>query len=211
MRNEELVKEIVSDIKLRSERSAMPVPVGVSNRHVHFTREDFKAVFGADAEPVPFRQLCQPGFFACEQQVSVKGSKGVLGNVRMIGPYRSYTQVEVSLGDARALGLEPPIRDSGQLDNTPGIRITGPKGSINIANGVIISKRHIHFHPSDAERMKITNGSEVRVRCGTGTGRETVYEGVLCRVSEKFALELHLDVEEANAAGLKNNDPAYIV
>jgi putative phosphotransacetylase len=211
MRDEELVKEIVGEIKLRAERSVTPVPVGVSNRHVHFTREDFKAVFGADAEPVLFRQLRQPGFFACEQQVSVEGPKGALRNVRMIGPYRTYTQVEVSLGDARALGLEPPIRDSGKLADTPGVRITGPKGSINIGNGVILSKRQIHFHPADAERMKIKDGSEVRARCGAGTGRETVYEGVLCRVSEKFALELHLDVEEANAAGLKNNDPAYIV
>lgn len=211
MSNEGFVKELVEDIKLRAGRSGTPVPVGVSNRHVHFTREDFKAVFGADAEPVLFRQLRQPGFFACEQQVSVEGPKGALKNVRMIGPYRSYTQVEVSLGDARALGLEPPIRDSGKLDNTPGIRITGPKGSIDIRNGVILSKRHIHFSPADADRMRIKDGAEVRVRCGAGTGRATVYEGVLCRVSDKFALELHLDVEEANAAGLKNNDPAYIV
>jgi putative phosphotransacetylase len=211
MRNEELVKELVGDIRLRAGRSGIPVPVGVSNRHVHFTKEDFKSVFGADAEPVLFRQLRQPGFFACEQQVIVEGPKGALRNVRMIGPYRPYTQVEVSLGDARALGLEPPIRDSGKLENTPGIKITGPKGSINIGKGVILSKRHIHFNPADAERMKIKDGSEVRVRCGAGTGRAAVYEGVLCRVSEKFALELHLDVEEANAAGLKNSDPAYIV
>jgi len=211
MGDEALVKEIIGDIKLRARRSAMPVPVGISNRHVHFTREDFKAVFGADAEPVLYRQLRQPGFFACEQQVSVEGPKGALRNVRMIGPYRPYTQVEVSLGDARALGLEPPIRDSGKLENTPGIKITGPKGSISIRGGVILSKRHIHFHPADAERMEIKDGAEVRVRCGSCAGRETVYESVLCRVSEKFALELHLDVEEANAAGLKNNDPAYIV
>ena len=209
--DEKLVKEIVEDLKHRVERSGMPVPVGVSNRHVHFTKEDFKAVFGADTEPVLFRQLRQPGFFACGELVSVKGPKGTLKNVRMIGPYRTYTQVEVSLGDARALGVEPPIRDSGKLENSPGIKITGPKGSIDIKKGVILSKRHIHFHPGDAERMKITDGAEVRVRCGSGTERETVYERVLCRVSEKFALELHLDVEEANAAGLKNNDPAYIV
>ena len=209
--DEKLVKEIVEDLKHRVERSGMPVPVGVSNRHVHFTKEDFKAVFGADTEPVLFRQLRQPGFFACGELVSVKGPKGTLKNVRMIGPYRTYTQVEVSLGDARTLGVEPPIRDSGKLDNSPGIRITGPKGSIDIKKGVILSKRHIHFHPDDAALMKIRDGAEVRVRCGSGTERETVYERVLCRVSEKFALELHLDVEEANAAGLKNNDPAYIV
>ena len=208
---DELVKEITEDLRLRAERSNTPVPVGISNRHVHFTKEDFKAVFGAAAEPVLFRQLRQPGFFACDELVSIQGPKGTLKNVRMIGPYRTYTQVEVSLGDARALGVEPPIRDSGKLENSPGIRITGPKGSIDIKKGVILSKRHIHFHPGDAELMKIRDAVEVRVRCGSGTERETVYERVLCRVSEKFALELHLDVEEANAAGLKNNDPAYIV
>ena len=209
--DESLIKELVADIKLRAERSQTPVPVGISNRHVHFTKEDFKAVFGADFDPVLFRQLRQPGFYAASELVAIQGPKGVIKNVRMIGPYRTYTQVEVSLGDARALGVEPPIRDSGKLDNSPGIRITGPKGSINIKKGVILSKRHIHFHPKDAELMKIRDGAEVRVRCGSGTERATVYERVLCRVSDKFALELHLDVEEANAAGLKNNDPAYIV
>jgi len=208
---EKLVKEIVEDLKLRAERSKTPVPVGISNRHVHFTKEDFKAVFGAGADPILFRQLRQPGFFACNETVSVEGPKGTLKNVRMIGPYRPYTQVEVSLGDARVLGVDPPIRDSGKLENSPGIKITGPKGSVHIKKGVILSKRHIHFHPSDAELMKIRNGAEVRVRCGSGTERETVYERVLCRVSDKFALELHLDVEEANAAGLKNGAPAYIV
>ena len=115
------------------------------------------------------------------------------------------------MADSRLLGLEPPIRDSGKLANSPGIKITGPKGSIIIKQGVILTKRHVHFHPKDAAAMKIKDGSEVRVLCGHGSDREAIYEKVLCRVSDKFALELHLDVEEANAAGLKNNDPAYIV
>ncbi|MFA6433382.1 MAG: phosphate propanoyltransferase [Elusimicrobiales bacterium] len=208
--DESLAGEIVEELKLRAERSEKPVPVGISNRHVHFTKEDFKAVFGAEAEPVLYRQLRQPGFFACNETVDLEGPAGALRNVRMIGPYRPYTQIEVSLGDARTLGVEPPIRDSGKLENTPGIKITGPKGSVILKQGVILSKRHIHFHPRDAESMKIKDGEQVRVRCGSGTERETVYERVLCRVSDKFALELHLDVEEANAAGLKNNDPAYI-
>lgn len=208
--DKDLVKEIVADIRLRSERAAVQVPVGISNRHVHFTREDFKALFGSDAEPEFFRQLRQPGFYACKELVTVRGPKGEIKNVRMIGPYRSYTQVEVSLGDARALGLEPPIRDSGKLENSPGAVITGPKGSVTIKNGVILSKRHIHLHPKDAGMLKIKDGELVRVRCGSGD-RTTIYESVLCRVSDKFALELHLDLEEANAAGLKNGDPARIV
>lgn len=205
------MKEIVQDLKLRQERADKPVPVGVSNRHVHFTKEDFKALFGADAEPVLYRQLRQPGFYACNELVSIEGPKGAIKNVRMIGPYRPYTQVEVSLADSKVLGLEPPIRDSGKLENSPGIRITGPKGTITTKNGVILSKRHIHFHPKDAEIFKIKDGEHVRVRCGAGTDREAIFERVLCRVSEKFALELHLDVEESNAAGLKNSDPVYIV
>lgn len=208
--DERLVREIVEDLKLRAERSSMPVPVGISNRHFHVTREHFKAMFGPDAEPTLFRQLRQPGFYACHELITVEGPKGALKNVRLIGPYRPYTQVEVSLADSRSLGLEPPIRDSGKLDNSPGVRLVGPKGSVTIERGVILSKRHIHFHPKDAEKMKIKDGSEVRVRCGAGD-RAAVYEGVLCRVSEKFALELHLDTEEANAAGLKNGDPAFIV
>ena len=209
--NEKLLKEILEDLKLRQERSNAPVPVGISNRHIHFTKEDFKAVFGSDAEPCLFRQLRQPGFYACNELVTVEGPKGSLKNVRMIGPYRPYTQIEVSLADARQLGLEPPIRDSGKLDNSPGIKITGPKGSVTIRRGVILSKRHIHFHPRDAQAMKIKDGTEVRVLCGRGTDRETIYEKVLCRVSDKFALELHLDTEEANAAGLKNGSETYIV
>lgn len=208
--DENLVKEIVGELKLRAERSKTPVPVGISNRHVHFTKEDFKALFGPAAEPVLFRQLRQPGFYAANELVAIQGPKGVIKNVRMIGPYRSYTQVEISLGDARILGVEPPIRDSGKLENSPGIKIIGPAGSVEIRRGVILSKRHIHLHPRDAESLKIKDGSEVRARCGSGD-RTTVFERVLCRVSEKFALELHLDVEEANAAGLKNGDPASIV
>jgi propanediol utilization protein len=209
--DEKVVKEIVEDLKLLAERAGMPVPVGVSNRHVHFTKEDFKTVFGSAAEPRLLRQLRQPGFFACEETITLRGPKGTLENVRMIGPYRSYTQVEISLGDARVLGVEPPIRDSGKLENTPGIKIKGPKGIVELKNGVILSKRHIHFNPGDAVLLKIKDGAEVRVRCATGTERATIYERVLCRVSDQFALELHLDVEEANAAGLKNNDQAYIV
>jgi len=209
--DEKLVKEIVKDLRLRQERAEKPVPVGVSNRHVHFTKEDFKAVFGAEAEPVLYRRLRQPGFYACEEMVSVEGPKGAIKNVRMIGPYRPYTQVEVSIADAKILGLEPPIRDSGKLENSPGVKITGPKGTVTIKNGVILSKRHIHFHPKDSEALKIKDGEHVRVLCGAGTDREAIFERVLCRVSEQFALELHLDIEEANAAGLKNGGQAYIV
>lgn len=209
--DERLLKEILEDLKLRQERSGLPVPVGISNRHVHLTKEDFKALFGADCDDTQLKAVKQPGQYACNERVTVEGPKGALKDVRMIGPYRKYSQVEVSLGDARRLGLEPPIRDSGKLDNSPGIRLVGPKGSVTIKQGVILSRRHIHFSVQEGAAYKVKDGQEVRVLCGRGTQRETIFERVLCRVSDAYSLELHLDVEEANAAGLKNCDPAFIV
>ena len=209
--NEKLLKEIVEDLKLRQERSSMPVPVGVSNRHVHLTKEDFKTLFGAEADDTRLKPVKQPGQYACNERVTAEGPKGAIKDVRMIGPYRKYSQVEVSLGDARRLGVEPPIRDSGKLENSPGIKLSGPKGSVTIKQGVILSKRHIHFNVREGAAYKVKDGQEVRVLCGRGTERETIYERVLCRVSDAYSLELHLDVEEANAAGLRNGDAAYIV
>ena len=209
--DEKLLKDILEDLKLRQERSALSVPVGISNRHVHLTKEDFKTLFGADADDTRLKPVKQPGQYACNERVTVEGPKGVLKDVRMIGPYRKYSQVEVSLGDARRLGAEPPIRDSGKLDNSPGVRLVGPKGSVTIKQGLILSKRHIHFNVKEGAAFKVKDGQEVRVLCGRGTDRETIFERVLCRVSDAYSLELHLDVEEANAAGLKNCDPAHIV
>ncbi len=203
--------KIVSSLKLRIERAKYPVPVGVSNRHIHFTEKDFKAVFGSNAEPTFYRQLVQPGFFAAEEKVDIIGPKGVIRNVRMIGPLRSYTQVELSLSDSRILGINPPIRDSGKLEGTPGLVIKGPKGESRVKNCAIISKRHIHFSPQDARKFKINDQQEVRVRAGIGGERELVFERVLCRVSDNYALEFHIDIEEANSALLKNGDKVYIV
>ena len=209
--NETLLREILEDLKLRQERSSLPVPVGISNRHVHLTKEDFKTLFGAECDDTRFKPVKQPGQYACNERVAIEGPKGAIKDVRMIGPYRKYSQVEVSLGDARRLGVEPPIRDSGKLENSPGIKLVGPKGSVTIKQGVILSKRHIHFNLKEGAKYKVKDGQEVRVLCGAGTEREAIFERVLCRVSDAYALELHLDVEEANAAGLKNGDAAYIV
>jgi propanediol utilization protein len=208
--DEKLLKEILQDLKLRQERSSAPVPVGVSNRHMHLTKEHFRALFGYEEMSV-LKNLKQPGQFACNEVVSIQGPKGVIKDVRVLGPSRSASQVEVSLADTRRLGVEPPVRDSGKLSGTPGIRLTGPKGSVTLAGGVILSKRHIHFHTKEAAKYKVKDGQEVRVLCGRGTERETIYERVLCRVSDSYSLELHLDTDEANAAGLRNNDPAYVV
>lgn len=208
--DERLLKEILEDLRLRQERSALPVPLGISNRHMHLTKEHFRALFGSEKMSC-VKDLKQPGQFACGEVVTVEGPKGSVKNVRVLGPFRPASQVEISLSDSRRLGVEPPVRDSGKLEGTPGIRLTGPEGSVALSGGVIISKRHIHFHTVEAEKYRVRDGQEVRVLCGGGTEKEVIFERVLCRVSDKYSLELHLDTDEAAAAGLKNNDPAYIV
>ncbi len=209
--DKKIVQDISSAIKLRMERSETPISVGVSNRHIHFTEKDFKAIFGKDAEPALYKQLVQPGQFAAKEKAEIIGSKGSIENVRMIGPFRSYTQVEVSMGDAIKLGLNPPIRDSGKLDGTPDILIRGPKGEIKVRNCVIIAKRHIHLASDDAKKFKINDQEEVRVRAGIGKDREMVFERVLCRVSDNYSLEFHVDIEEANSALLKTGEKVFIV
>lgn len=211
--NLNITDSLVKDIKLSIKRSSIPVPVGVSNRHLHLSRNDFKTLFGRDSEPTLLRRLVQPGFFVCQERVSLEGPKGVVENVRLIGPYRPQTQIEISVSDAAVLGLEPPVRDSGALKGSPGVIVKGPasQGTVRLSSGVILSKRHIHFDPDEARLFEITNGMEVRVRCGLGGDRELVFERVLCRVSDKFKLEFHLDIEEANAAMVKTKDIAYIV
>ncbi len=206
-----LMNEIISDIKLRQERSLMPIPAGVSNRHVHLTKKDFTALFGPGCEPTLYRKIVQPGFYACNEKVDIETPKGKFSGVRMIGPCRDYTQIEISMSDARVLGLNPPIRDSGKIENSPGIKLRGPAGEIDCGKGVIISKRHIHFSPSDAKRFKIEDQQIVRVLCSPGTDKETIFESVLCRVSDKYALEFHLDTDEANAAAVKTGDSVFII
>lgn len=208
--DEKLVQEMVGDIKLRQERASKPVPIGISNRHLHLSKEHFKVLFGCD-EACLHKDLKQPGQFACKELVTMEGPKGSIKDIRVLGPFRPASQVELSVADARKLGIEAPVRDSGKLDNTPGVKLVGPKGSVQLERGVIIAKRHIHFNLKEAADFKVKDGQEVRVLCGKGGERETIYERVLCRVSDKFALELHLDIEEANAAGLKNGDATFIV
>ena len=209
--DKKLVENISSAIKLRMDRAEKPVPIGVSNRHIHFTEKDFKAIFGSDAEPVLYKKLVQPGQFAAKEKAEIIGPKGAIKDVRMIGPFRSYTQVEVSMGDAIKLGLNPPIRDSGKLEGAPDILIRGPKGEVKVRNCVIIAKRHIHLSLEDAKRFKIDDQEEVRVRAGIGKDRELIFERVLCRVSDKYALEFHVDIEEANAGVLENGESVFIV
>jgi propanediol utilization protein len=208
--NPDLAKNITEEIAKRLERSKSPIPIGISNRHFHLNQDDWDVLFGKGTEPKKFRDVKQPGFWAAYETVSIEGPKGKLDNIRLVAPHRSKTQIEISKTDAQILGLKPPIRDSGDLAGSTGVKVIGPKGTLTIKEGLILARRHIHFHPLEAKAMNIKDGEVVRVRAGIGGIRELVFEQVLCRVSDKFSLELHLDTDEANAALVKNGDMTHI-
>lgn len=202
---------LAADIAQRLERSKVPIPIGVSNRHCHLTQEHFKILFGQDAEPKRIKDIKQPGFWAADEVIDVKGPKGTLSRVRLVAPYRSHTQIELAMTDAHKIGVKPPVRESGDVKGSAGATLIGPKGQVEIKEGVIIALRHVHFSPPEAAQIGIKGGEMLRLRCGTGGGRSTVFEDCIARVSDKYSLELHLDTDEAFAAGVKTGDLSYIV
>lgn len=179
----------------------MKVLVETSARHIHVSRADFEKLFGADAQLTNKKDLSQPGQFACVEKVTVVGPRGEL-NMSILGPERPETQIEVSYTDARKLGLIPPVRESGDVAGSPGCKLVGPKGEIEIECGVIVAKRHIHLTPADAQEMGLEDKQIVSVKVGTPGARETVFGDVVCRVSKNYAKAMHIDTDEANAAGL---------
>jgi len=202
--------ELAAEIEKRLRRSKLDIPVGVSNRHCHLTREHFKTLFGAAAEPKRVKDIKQPGFYAAEEVISVAGPKGTLGKIRLVAPYRDRTQIELAVTDAFAIGLNPPVRESGDVGGSAGATLIGPAGKVDIKEGVIVAQRHLHFAPAEAKALGVRSGEVVRVRCGTGKGRSTVFEDVVVRVSDKYSLEFHVDTDEANAAGVKTGDVVHI-
>ena len=205
-----LVEGLAIEIEKRMKRSKLDIPAGVSVKHCHLTRQHFKILFGASAEPKRVKDIKQPGFFAAEEMIDVKGPKGVLKKIRLVAPYRDHTQIEISVSDAMAIGLKPPVRESGDVKSSAGATLIGPAGQIEIKEGVIIAQRHLHFSPSEAKSLGIASGEVVRVRAGAGGGRSTVFEDVVVRVSDKYSLEFHVDTDEANAAGIKTGDVVHI-
>ena len=201
-----LVTRLVVEELEKFQRS---VPIGVSNRHIHLDRKDMDILFGQDSELTFKKELGQPGQYACEETVTLHGPKGELSRVRVLGPLRSESQVEVSVTDGFALGVRPPIRESGRLEGTPGVTIVGPKGTIEKDTGTIAALRHIHLTPEDARRIGVRDKQMVKVEIGGLRGG--IFHNVLIRVSEQFAPEMHIDVDEANAFGVKNGDRAYII
>ena len=183
------------------------IPLEASGRHVHVTKEQALKLFGHDLTEK--RPLSQPGQYLCNERVTVEGPKGKFQNVAVLGPARKEAQVEISLTDGRTLGITPPVRLSGDVKNTPGVRLVGPNGQVELENGVIAAKRHIHMSPQDAKNFGVTDGQEVSLK--TYTSRQLVFENVPVRVRPDFASFAHLDYDEANACGMKDGDLGRIL
>ncbi|WP_321340191.1 phosphate propanoyltransferase [uncultured Cohaesibacter sp.] len=211
---EQMIEKVVADILAKATSGAVLqsdpalVPVGVSNRHIHLSRKDMEMLFGPGQNLTRMKAMKQPGQYAAEETVTLKGPKGELRRVRVLGPFRKQTQVEISVSDGFALGIKAPMRMSGDLDESAGLEIVGPLGSVKLEQGVIVAQRHIHMHPEDAKKAGVSNGDIVNVEAQGMRGG--ILKNVAVRVSEASALEIHIDVEEANALGLKNNDQVRI-
>jgi putative phosphotransacetylase len=173
--------------------------VETSARHVHLTAEHIEILFGKGATLTHKKDLSQPGQFACEERVTVEGTKGAIKNVIILGPARPQSQVEISLTDARSLGVVAPVRESGDLEGSAGCKLIGPAGEVELTEGVIAAKRHIHATPEYAEKAGISDKEIVKVKV-TSNGRSLIFDDVVVRVSPKFAPAMHIDTDESNAA-----------
>ncbi|MDR2209563.1 MAG: phosphate propanoyltransferase [Azoarcus sp.] len=185
------------------------VPIGISNKHLHLSEKDLATLFGEGYQLTSYKALVQPGQYAANEQVDIHGPKGSFKNIRIIGPTRPKTQVEVSLTDARALGIDPPVRESGKLDGSPGVKLVGPKGEVELESGAIVALRHIHLSPEQAREAGLQDKDLVDVK--TYGKRPLIFEDVLIRSGEGHFREFHIDTDEANAAGISNNDEAEIL
>ncbi|MCC8024604.1 MAG: phosphate propanoyltransferase [Clostridium sp.] len=209
MVSEELLKLVTQRVIEKVKNyDTYKIPIGVSNRHVHVSQEDLEILFGKGYELTKKSDLKQPGQFACNETVTIRGPKGEFGGVRILGPVRKQSQVEISKTDSFRLGVKAPIRESGCLSGTPGLEIIGPKGAVSLPEGAIIALRHIHMTPRQAEAMNVWDKDIVEVE--TFGERRGVFGDVLVRVSDQFSLEMHVDVDEANACALRNNDYVMI-
>lgn len=183
------------------------IPIGVSNRHIHLCKEDLEKLFGEGYELTKIKDLKQPHQYAAAETVTIRGPKGEIDNIRVLGPLRKKTQVEISLTDSFRLGIKAPIRESNMIDDTPGIVLVGPKGIAKIHKGTIVALRHIHITPEIALNLGVEDKDIVEVE--TYGERRGVLGNVLVRVSQDFQLEMHVDLDEANACALKNGD--YVI
>ncbi|MHA5130689.1 phosphate propanoyltransferase [Oenococcus oeni] len=205
--SEEELRQIIRQV-IQEQSDPNRVPIGVSNHHIHLTETDFKVLFPNQKLTVR-KQLKQPGEFASDQMATIVGPKGTIKNVRILGPFRKHSQVEIARSEGFQLGISVPIRLSGNLNNTPSIKLQTPDGEISV-QGVIIAKRHIHMSLEDAKRFGVEMGSTVSVEIQS-EDRRTTYHDVICRPRKDFVLEMHIDTDEANAANVGNNTFGRII
>lgn len=184
--------------------------VETSARHVHVTQEHLEILFGKGAALTKKKDLSQPGQFACEERVTIVGPKKELKGVSILGPVRKATQVELSATDARSIGIAAPIRESGDVEGSGACKIIGPEGEVEISEGVIVAKRHIHLTPADAEELGVKDKQVVCVKIDT-LERKAILGDVVCRVSENFARAMHIDTDESNAVGAGRDQMGEIV
>lgn len=190
-----------------NDKNALDINVGVSSRHLHLMEDHIQILFGHDL--TCFKDLTQPGQFACNEKVDLVGPKGTIKGVRVLGPARRATQIEVSKTDGITLGLDVPLRMSDDIEGTPGIKLVGSSGEVTLDKGVIVAKRHIHMLQEEADKAGVKDGQIVWL--STNTPRRILIGDVMVRVNPKFSLDFHVDTDEANAAWLKSGDKVRIV
>ncbi len=178
----------------------MKIPIEISARHVHLSKKDLDGLFGDGFKLTKHKNLSQPEQFASKQTVSLVGSKGKIDKVRVLGPCRQQTQIEVSKTDARELGVKPPVRKSGNLAGSAGIKIIGPKGEIKLAEGLIVALRHVHLDQKTADKLGLKNNDKIKI--DVDGVRDLIFENVITRVSNKYLPAMHIDTDEANAASI---------
>lgn len=208
--SEEVTRRVRERLTDTSPRGKNLISVGISARHIHLTREVLESLFGKGYKLTRDKDLSQPGEFAAKERVAIVGPSGrAMENVRVLGPTRKFTQIELSRSDGLRLGLDLPVRRSGDLSGTPGLTIVGPRGTVVLREGAVSATRHIHMTPADAERFGVVDAQIVRARVKGERG--LVFDNVLVRVSDRFALDFHLDTDDANAAGLENGSLVEII
>jgi len=213
----EVVRKVLEKVGLNKgsssskEKGMDEIPVGVSNRHIHLTREDCDTLFGKGYELTPMKDLSQPGQYACKEQLTIIGpSLKAIEGVRVLGPLRKASQVEISRTDSFTLKVKPPVRESGDVKGSAPITIIGPKGIVKLNEGCILANRHIHMSLDDARRFGVNDGDYCSV-ITKGDGKRTTLYDVQIRANEKFILEMHLDTDDANACGIGNNATVTLV
>ena len=200
----EMVKKALLEINVKAEaKEEDGIPIGVSNRHIHLSVADLETLFGKGYELTPIKDLSQPGQYACKECLTIVGpSMRPIENVRVLGPVRKASQVEISATDSYVLKVKPPVRESGKIEGSAPIRIIGPKGIVELSEGCIIANRHIHMSPSDGEKFGVRDGDYIDV--DVNGKRRTRWFDVQVRVHKDFRLEMHVDTDDANAAGIGN-------